>query len=75
MGKIKKGQVCSVEGCNETAVKAISFTEISRLNIGLSFKKETSKGKVYLCKKHYREIKKYLKKSRKLEKWRWGAPF
>ncbi len=74
MGRVKKGQVCLIEGCSEPAIRAISWDEIVKAGADTSFKfKETSLGKIYLCKKHYKEVKKLLKKSKRLEKWRWMA--
>jgi hypothetical protein len=65
MGKIEKGINCSVVGCNQPAVRSLSSEKASEagLNVG------TSK-RAYLCKKHYKEMKKKTKKQRLIEKWR-----
>ena len=68
MGKVAKGQPCSVVGCELTAVRSISPDKVShtRINIG-------SARRAYLCKTHYREYKKLSKKDRQLDKWRFST--
>ena len=68
MGRVAKGIKCNVSGCTEKAVRSISperATE-AKLDIGAATR-------AYLCKKHYRELKKRLKKSLQLERWRRSA--
>jgi len=65
MGKVSAGVKCSVTGCNEHAVKSVS------LNRARSAGLEVPEGRrAYLCKVHYKELKKRLKKERVIEKWR-----
>lgn len=73
MGKIRKGQVCLVEGCEEPAVRSLSLISLNLSGLNLQFKSEISGGKVYLCKRHYKEVKKTLRKIKRLEKWRRGG--
>jgi len=61
-------RVCSVEGCNNPAVRSLSYEEASKAN--LRFK--TKARRVYLCKEHYKIYKKSVKKLKRLERWRWG---
>ena len=67
MGRVAKGVNCSVVGCGKQAVRSLSNEKVSRagLNVGVM-----GRGRVYLCKDHYKEFKKQTKKEKKLEKWR-----
>jgi ABC-type transport system involved in Fe-S cluster assembly fused permease/ATPase subunit len=65
LGKVSKGEKCSF--CSEPAVKSLSAFETSKY-----FKVEAeARGRVYLCKKHYKEYKKKSEKARELERLRW----
>jgi hypothetical protein len=66
MGRIGKGAKCSVIGCDESAVRSLSMDRVTAS--GLKVKEERH---VYLCKGHYKEHKKTVKKDRMLEKWRY----
>ena len=68
MGKVNKGQQCSVVGCTAAALRSISTEKVSHsgLNIG-------GARRAYLCKTHYREFKKLTRKDRQLDKWRFSA--
>ena len=65
MGKVAKGQQCSVVGCTNAAARSISPEKVadSGINIG-------NARRAYLCKVHYREFKKLTRKDRQLDKWR-----
>jgi len=67
MGKIDKGVTCSVEGCAEVAIRSISTEMASDARL-----KTMDARRAYLCKKHYKELKKHLKKDRRLQRWRWN---
>jgi len=68
MGKVRKGVECSIHNCIDHAVKSISLKNIPS-NIGFQFK---SGGRsIYLCEKHYKVIKKVIKKKTNLERERW----
>jgi len=65
LGKVAKGVKCSVVGCKEDAVRSISLEEISRAGL-----KASASGRGYLCKNHYKELKKKLRKDKQIEQWR-----
>ncbi len=65
LGKVSKGVKCTVTGCANDAVRSISSEEVSKAGLKVS-----SSGRAYLCKNHYREMKKKLKKDREVERWR-----
>lgn len=65
MGKVSKGEKCTF--CDDIAVRSVSTVEASRY---FDVKLEV-RGRIYLCKKHYREYKKKSKEGRELERLRW----
>jgi hypothetical protein len=67
MGKIDKGVGCSVVGCSEKAIRSVSAEEASQAKLNISEAR-----RAYLCKKHYRELKKHLRHDKRLQKWRWN---
>jgi thymidine kinase len=69
LGRIDKGEKCSVVGCSRDAERSIPLDKAKSagLNVGSSEKR------AYLCKEHYKEYKKKSKKDKTLEKWRYGA--
>ena len=69
LGRIDKGVKCSVSGCSREAVRSVSSdkAKAAGLNVGSGEKR------AYLCKEHYKELKKKTKKDKTLEKWRYGA--
>ena len=66
MGKISRGVTCSVEGCSKEAIRSLSFDNVAAA--GLKIREAR---RVYLCKDHYKELKKATKKEKMLEKWRY----
>jgi len=70
LGRVKKGELCSIKGCRNRAVKSISSVKalnvLSKLNLDV-----VDKGgrRVYLCELHYKMFKKATKKDRLIEKW------
>ena len=68
VGRIDKGQKCSVSGCSREAERSISADKAraAGLNVGSQEKR------AYLCKEHYKEFKKKTKKDKTIEKWRYG---
>ncbi len=68
MGKVKKGVKCSVKGCNNEAVRSLSAEKAVSAGLDVG-----SSRHAYLCKEHYKEYKKWTKKERMLEKWRYRA--
>ncbi|HZY95303.1 MAG TPA: hypothetical protein VFE98_10700 [Candidatus Bathyarchaeia archaeon] len=65
MGKVGKGVKCSVVGCSNEAVRSISTADVTKAGL-----KTTSSGRAYLCKNHYKEMKKGLRKDKQVERWR-----
>lgn len=68
LGRIEKGEKCSVSGCGREAVRSISADKVKAtgLNVGSTEKRS------YICKEHYKEFKKKTKKDKTLDKWRYG---
>jgi len=60
MGKISKGVTCSVNGCNNAAVRSLSTNRIKDAGLDV----DASKRQSYLCKEHYKEWKKEMKQSK-----------
>jgi hypothetical protein len=75
MGKIKKGVPCGIVGCAEKSARSLSKDAITKAvnEAGLQFK--GAGNRAYLCEKHYKMLKKQLKKTRKEELTRLGRPF
>jgi len=65
MGKIEKGVRCNVVGCDQQAVRSISTDRVTEAGLSIGGARRG-----YLCRAHYRELKKKLKKERMIEKWR-----
>lgn len=68
MGKVSKGAKCSVSGCDKLAVRSISQDKAQSANLNVEVTR-----RVYICLDHYKELKKKLKKERKIDKLRWNA--
>jgi thymidine kinase len=66
LGRIEKGEKCSV--CGKVAERSLSADKVKAagLNVGGAEKR------AYLCKEHYKEYKKKTKKDKTLDKWRYG---
>lgn len=68
MGRIDKGQKCSVSGCGREAVRSIPSDKVKASGLNAS----TSEKRAYICKEHYKEYKKKTKKDKTIDKWRYG---
>ena len=68
MGRVAKGVKCSVALCDRQAVRSLSTEKVSPSGLKVD---ETKR--VYLCKLHYKEVKKGIKKEKMLEKWRYKS--
>ena len=68
MGKVSKGILCSVEGCSREAVRSLPADKVEAAGL-----KVKGSRRVYLCKEHYKEYKKAIKKEKTLEKWRYKS--
>lgn len=66
MGRIDKGEKCSVGGCSKEAVRSISADKVKSAGFRVG-----SDRRSYLCKEHYKEYKKKTKKDKTLEKLRY----
>ena len=65
LGRIEKGEKCSVTGCGSPAVRSLATDRVSKAGLRVGDSR-----RAYLCKEHYKELKKRSKKDRLLEKWR-----
>jgi len=68
VGRIDKGQKCSVSGCGREAVRSITAEKVKGAGLNVS----TNEKRAYICKEHYKEYKKKTKKDKTLDKWRFG---
>lgn len=68
MGRIDKGQKCSVSGCGREAARSITADKVKAAGLNVS----TDEKRAYICKEHYKEFKKKTKKDKTLDKWRFG---
>ena len=75
MGKVKKGILCSIEGCTEPASRSLSKDSIGQSLNDSGLRVKGTGNRVYLCEKHYKPVKKQLKKTRKTELLRLEKPF
>ncbi len=68
MGRIDKGQKCSVSGCGKEAVRSMTAEKVKAAGLNVN----TNEKRAYICKEHYKEYKKKTKKEKTLDKWRFG---
>jgi hypothetical protein len=68
LGRIDKGENCSVSGCKNEAARSIAADKCRTAGLNVS----TSEKRAYICKEHYKEFKKKTKKDKTLDKWRYG---
>ena len=66
MGKVGKGVKCSVSGCGDEAIRSVPADEATHAGLRVT----SATGRSYLCKNHYKELKKKTKKDRQVERWR-----
>ncbi|MCK4455844.1 MAG: hypothetical protein KAU99_05800 [Thermoplasmata archaeon] len=65
----KEAETCEIIGCGEEAVRSIPSTKLKGALPDASIEKE--RGRVRICKKHYREYKKATKEDRELQRLSW----
>jgi len=65
MGRVSKGTLCSVNGCGKEAIRSLSIAKVEEAGL-----KVKGARRAYLCKEHYREYKKAIRKEKTLERWR-----
>jgi len=68
VGRIDKGEKCSVSGCGNEAERSISADKVKAAGLKVG----SSDNRAYLCKEHYKDYKKKSKKDKLLDKWRYG---
>lgn len=68
MGRVDKGVICSVQGCDQTAERSITS---SKAQMAGDLQIDIAGKRVYLCKTHYKEWKKATKEDRENERARW----
>lgn len=73
MGKIGKGQTCSISGCGKQAERSLPLEEAGHVFKSSELQTNPGSRRVYLCDAHYKVYKKGTKKEKTFEKWRrWG---
>jgi hypothetical protein len=71
LGKIKKGELCSVSGCGKPAVRSLSPSYAPLIEkAGLQV---SDKGRLFLCEEHYKQLKKEKSGEDRLERWRFSS--
>lgn len=75
MGKVKKGVPCGIAGCTDRSARSLSKESISKALNETGLQVKGTGNRAYLCEKHYKALKKQLKKTRKEELARLGRPF
>ena len=69
-----KKKPCDIEDCSDVTKKTVSREKagkaIKQASLNLSVRDKVTK--IHLCAKHYKKIKKQLKKDREIERLRWG---
>ncbi len=68
MGRIEKGETCSVKGCGKPAVRSLS-PSYARLIKEQGLEVADTK-RLYLCEEHYKVLKKAKSGEDRLERWR-----
>jgi hypothetical protein len=66
LGKIDKGQKCTVRNCKNDAVRSVSVAKAKQAGLEVNGKD------AYVCEEHYKQFKKGNKKTDQIEKWRHG---
>jgi hypothetical protein len=67
LGRIEKGEKCTVSGCSREAARSLSADKVKAAGLNVGVDK-----RAYICKEHYKEYKKKTKKDKTLDKWRYG---
>ncbi len=67
MGRIEKGEKCTVSGCSREAARSLSADKVKAAGFNVSSDK-----RAYICKEHYKEYKKKTKKDKTIDKWRYS---
>ena len=75
MSRKKDEFTCSVASCGEKPKRSFSLKSVQSAVSKAGLQIEGNPRRIHLCEKHYKAIKKELKKERKTEKLRHGLPF
>jgi len=67
LGRISKGEKCSIAGCGKDAVRSVSVVDAKAAGL------EVEGRRAYLCEEHYKVMKKKRKKDQQIQKWRYGV--
>ena len=65
LGRVAKGVKCSVAGCGKDSLRSLSREKVSAAGLKVDGARRS-----YLCRDHYKEYKKGIKKDKLLEQWR-----
>jgi hypothetical protein len=68
MGRVKRGTSCSINSCEEEAVRSVSTHKAKAAGLDVDGRR------AYLCKAHYRDYKRGSREERRIMRWRHGAP-
>lgn len=66
MGRISKGTKCSVADCGKDAVRSVSIDDAKAAGLDVEGRR------AYLCREHYKVVKKWRRKEQRIKKWRYG---
>jgi hypothetical protein len=66
---VEKERKCSIKNCENNAIRSLSPI-YSKILIKAGFSLNEESNRLYLCKEHYKELKKLKSKEDRLERWR-----
>jgi len=67
MGRVRRGTNCSVNGCEDEAVRSVSVPKAKAAGLDVEGRR------AYLCREHYKEYKRGSREDRRIERWRHGV--
>lgn len=71
MGRVGKGEACSVISCEKAAIRSLS-PSYARILKGIGIEVKES-DRLYLCEEHYKKLKKARSGEEQLERWRFSG--
>jgi hypothetical protein len=66
LGRIGKGQKCTVRNCGKDAVRSVNVAKAKAAGLDVEGRN------AYVCEDHHKQFKKGNKKADQIEKWRHG---
>jgi hypothetical protein len=66
LGRIGKGQKCTVRNCGKDAIRSVNVAKAKAAGLDVEGRK------AYVCEEHYKQFKKGNRKTDQIEKWRHG---